>query len=141
MSRGKLKHFGKIWNKRAVKMMNISVCIKINVIQYGKCFNEWYIHTRWFRIKNPTCSLRSLVRFLIRQQLVCKYFPWSIPYFIYTTEVVSTINTYTVYCISENKHLKVFLKFWLKWEVLIERRVLKQRGGGGGVLIKFSLCW
>lgn len=34
--------------------------------------------------------------------------------FIYTIEVVSTVNTYTVYCIFENKHLKVFLKFWIK---------------------------
>ena len=67
-----------------------------------------YIHTHCFRIKNPSCSLCSLVRFLIRQQLMRKYYPWSIPYFIYTIEVVNTVKTNTVYCISENKNLKAF---------------------------------
>ena len=67
-----------------------------------------YIHTHCFRIRNSSCSLCSLVRFLIRQQLTRKYYPWSIPYFIYTIEVVNTVNTNTVYCISQNKNLKAF---------------------------------
>lgn len=70
-----------------------------------------YIHTHCFRIRNATCSLSSLVTFLIRQQLLCKYYPWSIPYFIYTIEVVNTVDTNIAYSISENKNLKAFLKF------------------------------
>jgi len=44
----------------------------INRIPHGKCFVR-YLRTRCFCIRNLTRSLRSLVRFLIRQQLVCKY--------------------------------------------------------------------
>ena len=44
----------------------------INTIPHGKCFVR-YLRTRCFCIKNLTRSLRSLVRFLIRQQLVRKY--------------------------------------------------------------------
>ena len=43
----------------------------INTIPHGKCFVR-YLRTR-FCIRNLTRSLRSLVRFLIRQQLVRKY--------------------------------------------------------------------
>ena len=46
-----------------------------------------YLRTRWFCIRNLTRSLRSLVRFLIRQQLVRKYrtkhFPCGIVFIIY----------------------------------------------------------
>ena len=45
----------------------------INTIPHGKCFVR-YLRTRCFCIRNQlTRSLRSLVRFLIRQQLVRKY--------------------------------------------------------------------
>ena len=44
----------------------------INTIPHGKCFVR-YLRTRCFCIRNRTRSLRSLVRFLIRQQLVRKY--------------------------------------------------------------------
>ena len=44
----------------------------INTIPHGKCFVR-YLRTRCFCIRNLTRSLRSLVRFLIRQQLLCKY--------------------------------------------------------------------
>ena len=44
----------------------------INTIPHGKCFVR-YLRTRCFCIRNLTRSLRSLVRFLIRQQLVRKY--------------------------------------------------------------------
>ena len=44
----------------------------INTIPHVKCF-VWYLPTRCFCIRNFTRSLRPLVRFLIRQQLVCKY--------------------------------------------------------------------
>ena len=44
----------------------------INTMPHGKCF-VGYLRTRCFCIRNLTRSLRSLVRFLIRQQLVCKY--------------------------------------------------------------------
>ena len=44
----------------------------INTIPHGKCFVR-YLCTRCFCIRNLTCSLRSLVRFLIHQQLVRKY--------------------------------------------------------------------
>ena len=44
----------------------------INTIPHGKCFVR-YLRTRCFCIRNLTRSLRSLVRFLIRQQLVGKY--------------------------------------------------------------------
>jgi len=44
----------------------------INTITHGKCFVR-YLRTRFFCIRNLTRSLRSLVRFLIRQQLVRKY--------------------------------------------------------------------
>ena len=44
----------------------------INTIPNGKCFVR-YLRTRCFCIRNLTRSLRSLVRFLIRQQLVRKY--------------------------------------------------------------------
>ena len=45
---------------------------------YNKHNTTWkvlcrYLHTRCFCIRNLTRSLRSLVRFLIRQQLVRKY--------------------------------------------------------------------
>ena len=43
-----------------------------NTIPHGKCFVR-YLRTRCFCIRNLTRSLRSLVRFLIRQQLVRKY--------------------------------------------------------------------
>ena len=43
----------------------------INTIPHGKCFVR-YLRTR-FCIRNLTRSLRSLVRFLIRQQLERKY--------------------------------------------------------------------
>ena len=43
----------------------------INTIPHGKCFVQ-YLCTR-FCIRNLTRSLRSLVRFLTRQQLVRKY--------------------------------------------------------------------
>ena len=52
-------------------MMNVSVWV-INTIPHGKCFVR-YLRTRFFCIRNLTRSLRSLVRFLIRQQLVRKY--------------------------------------------------------------------
>ena len=55
----------------------------INTIPHGKCFVR-YLRTRCFCIRNLTRSLRSLVRFLIRQQLVRNtvrlHFPWSILY-------------------------------------------------------------
>ena len=44
----------------------------INTKPYGKCFVR-YLRTRCFCIRNLTRSLRSLVRFLIHQQLVRKY--------------------------------------------------------------------
>ena len=44
----------------------------INTILHGKCFVR-YLCTRCFCIRNLTCSLRSLIRFLIRQQLLHKY--------------------------------------------------------------------
>ena len=44
----------------------------INTIPHGKCFVQ-YLCTRCFCIRNLTRSLRSLVRFLTRQQLVRKY--------------------------------------------------------------------
>ena len=44
----------------------------INTIPHGKFFAR-YLRTRCFCIRNLTRSLRSLVRFLIRQQLVHKY--------------------------------------------------------------------
>ena len=44
----------------------------INTIPHGKCFVR-YLRTRCFCIRNLTPSLRSLIRFLIRQQLVRKY--------------------------------------------------------------------
>ena len=44
----------------------------INTIPHGKCFVR-YLRTRCFCIRNLTRSLRSLVRFLIQKQLVCKY--------------------------------------------------------------------
>ena len=44
----------------------------INTIPHGKCFVR-YLRTRCFCIRNRTRSLRSLVWFLIRQQLVRKY--------------------------------------------------------------------
>ena len=43
----------------------------INTIPHGKCFVR-YLRTRCFCIRNLNRSLRSLVRFLIRQQLVRK---------------------------------------------------------------------
>ena len=54
------------------------------LILHGKCFVR-YLPTLCFCIRNLTRSLRSLVRILIRQQLLCKYtvrqhFPWSILY-------------------------------------------------------------
>ena len=45
---------------------------KINKLQHGKRFVRDF-HTRWFCIRNLTRLLCSLVRFLIRQQLVRKY--------------------------------------------------------------------
>ena len=42
------------------------------IIPHGKGLVR-YLRTRCFRIRNLTRSLRSLVRFLIRQQLVRKY--------------------------------------------------------------------
>ena len=44
----------------------------INTIPHVKC-NVRYLRTRCFCIRNLTRSLRSLVRFLIQKQLVCKY--------------------------------------------------------------------
>ena len=44
----------------------------INTIPHGKCFVR-YLRTRCFCIRNLTRSLRSLLRFLIRQHLVRKY--------------------------------------------------------------------
>jgi len=44
----------------------------INTIPHGKCFVRC-LRTRCFCIRNLTRSLRSLVRFLIRQQLMRKY--------------------------------------------------------------------
>ena len=44
----------------------------INTIPYGTCF-VGYLRTRCFCIRNLTCLLRSLVRFLNHQQLVRKY--------------------------------------------------------------------
>ena len=44
----------------------------INTIPHVKCFVR-YLPTRCFCIRNLTRSLRSLVRFLIQKQLVCKY--------------------------------------------------------------------
>ena len=44
----------------------------INTIPHGKCYVR-YLRTRCFCIRNLTRSLRSLVRFLICQQLVRKY--------------------------------------------------------------------
>ena len=57
----------------------------INTIPHGKCFVR-YLRTR-FCIRNLTRSLRSLVRFLIRQQLVRKYRTpaLSMKYSLYTT--------------------------------------------------------
>ena len=48
-------------------MMNVSVCIKLT--QY-RMKSALYLRTRCFCIRNLTPSLRPLVRFLIRQQLV-----------------------------------------------------------------------
>ena len=43
-----VEHLGKIWNKKAAKMIYVSVCIYIvNTIPYGKCFVR-YIRTRCF---------------------------------------------------------------------------------------------
>ena len=44
----------------------------INKIPHGKCLVR-YLRTRCFCIRNLTRSLRSLVRFLLRQQFVRKY--------------------------------------------------------------------
>ena len=44
----------------------------INTVPNGKCFVP-YLSTRYFYIRNLTCSLRPLLRFFIRQQLVHKY--------------------------------------------------------------------
>jgi len=44
---------------------------KINKLQHGKRF-VWDFHTCWWSIRNLTCSLRSLVRFQILQQVVWK---------------------------------------------------------------------
>ena len=49
----------------------LSMC-KVNTTPHGKCFVR-YIRT-CFCIRNLTCSLPSLVIFLIRQQLVCKLY-------------------------------------------------------------------
>ena len=57
----------------------------INIIPHGTCF-VWYLGTLCFCIRNLTRSLRSLVRFLIRQQLVRKYHTpaLSMKYSLYT---------------------------------------------------------
>ena len=57
----------------------------INTIPHGKCFVR-YLRTRCFCIRNLTRSLRSLVRFLIRQQLVhkCHTPALSMKYSLYT---------------------------------------------------------
>ena len=46
----------------------------INTIPHGKCFVR-YLRTRCFCMRNLTRSLRSLVRFLIRQHTVRQHFP------------------------------------------------------------------
>ena len=59
-----------------------------NTIPYGKCFVR-YLRTRCFCIRNLTRSLRSLFRFLIRQQLVRKL--------KYRTHTLSTeVRFYTI---------------------------------------------
>ena len=52
------------------KNLNLTMYI-ISTIPHGECFVQ-YLRTR-FCIRNFTRSLRSLVRFLIRQQLMRKY--------------------------------------------------------------------
>ena len=62
--------------------------IIINTIPHGKCFVR-YLRTRCFCIRNLTRSLRSLIPFLIRQQLVGKYRTpaLSIKYSLFVTEL------------------------------------------------------
>ena len=50
----------------------MSQCVYNTPIPHGKCFVR-YLRTRCFCNRNLTRSLRSLVRFLIRQHLVRKY--------------------------------------------------------------------
>ena len=52
------------------KNLNLNMYI-INTIPHGECFIQ-YLRTR-FCIRNLTRSLRSFIRFLICQQLVCQY--------------------------------------------------------------------
>ena len=70
---------------------------RINTILHGKCFVR-YLRTR-FCITNVARSLRSLVRFLIRQQLVRKYRTPALPshevfYNILGTKKMTTTRIY-----------------------------------------------
>ena len=63
------RHFAHI---RGEKFFFCLSMYTINTIPHVKCFVR-YLPTRCFCIRNLTRSLRSLVRFLIQKQLVCKY--------------------------------------------------------------------
>ena len=69
---GKFKPFGKIFLKKGHQNDECLSMYAINTIPHVKCF-VGYLPTRCICIRNPTRSLRSLVRFLILKQLVCKY--------------------------------------------------------------------
>ena len=71
-----IRHFrvppGLYFKTRVKKGRQNDECLSmyiINTIPHGKCFVR-YLRTRSFCIRNLTRSLRSLVRFPIRQQLV-----------------------------------------------------------------------
>ena len=68
----------------------------INTIAHGKCFVR-YLRTRCFCIRHLTRSLRSLVRFLIRQPLVRKYRTppaLSMKYSLYYTVIIDKFHTW-----------------------------------------------
>ena len=69
----------------------------IHTIPHGKCFIR-YLRTRCFCIRNLTRSLRSLVRFLIRQQLVRKYRTpaLSMKYSLYVIRRIHTVKTMAI---------------------------------------------
>ena len=69
---------------------------EINKLLHGKRFVRDF-HTRWFCIRNPTRSLRPLVRFQILHQLVWKSrthaLPWSNLYVLtFPTKSTSMVN-------------------------------------------------
>ena len=89
---------------------------RINTILHGKCFVR-YLRTR-FCITNLTRSLRSLVRFLIRQQLVRKYRTPALPshevfYKILGTKKMTTTRIYI--------YIKIIFIVWRKKQSRIRR--------------------